>query len=392
MTKATIDNLAIIDIPNAGQVEVDSWTWRDRYCFPAEQCSRQLLITTQDALQHVPESLTSHASHTLERGIDREVKILTGDDAYRHLLMVACGMKDEQFGEKQTITEIRNNWNMYTGQAEGPRKISPAKKALIKETYGGIMNMLFADVKAVRSIVFEGPETKTLKPVSDVPAVGAKALASVGSEDPVMFLASTEQFTVKNIVALDSRKRRVIIAHPDAEQLARIHERVDELKAQSKLHGTYEFITWSDARERFHQVKAVFDSVPVGAFARDREMLERWRNDTTLPPLVHLRGDPSLKEETSELWKNCGLPHVFNIEDVRAQTERDKEHNRNTTTEHACHVIENCLASRKAGKNPMRQKLNLPVNEYAQFVANASGPRRGIDHAQRDDEEKRQRG
>jgi hypothetical protein len=255
-----------------------------------------------------------------------------------------------------------------------------------------MVNAVFADAKSVRSLAF-CDTTDGLHPISPVPSVSARALVSLKSDQPIMILGGTENSTLKNLRALDHKKRHIIIAHTDSEQLARLEASITELKGEGKLKGDYKFMASRTAMDHLHDVKAVFDVVPLGNDIRDAEMLARWRDtQPPLPPLVHLKGDPFCKEQTNPLWKEAKLPNVFNIEDINAQRVRDEEHNKSITTGIALKVIENCITSRKMGRQPVRDKLLLNPLDYKNFVEGAPPPpthgdveekRAPIDHANR---------
>lgn len=373
-TKVSIDNLLIVDVPHASRISTQGVSWKSGVFFPAEECDRQLLIGAVEDEKDIPEEIRAAAVPAKGATKDTTVIIDTRAEAYRHLLNVATGMLDKHLGEKETIEGIRSKWlDFIKRNADSPER---------KEKFDQIMQAVFADSRAIRTKVFEDRVGDNyLRPVSSEPAVAARNMLDINPSDQVLIIGEKDGITVNTLKAIDVAYRKqaedgagkggIIITHPDAAEFEKLKSAVSQLRKDKKLKSNVECIPYEEAmRSTFPQADFVFNCQPMDNGAKDAQLinkLEEREKPTAI--LINLKGVPQNRNRTSETWAQSGSQRVFFIEDIERQAELDRVHNQRAR-EMAELAIENCIASRLMHRQPVKNRLLMPAEEYAAFIHN----------------------
>jgi hypothetical protein len=392
-----IEDLIIVDVPHADRIPTKDLSWKKGAFFPAEECDRQLLIGTLEDEEHIPEGIRSVAVRPKDSKAGTAVMIEKGPDAYRHLVNVAVGMLDKQLGEKETIEGIRSNWLHFTesGSAEDDEKQAR------KQKFGNIMQALFADSKAVRAKVFEDRVGGNyLRPVSSEPAVAARNMLDIKPVDRVLIIGEKDGISYNTLKAIDTAFRTqtaaeaqiggIVVTHPDPAEYEKLVAGITAMKKEKKLKGAVTCMPYEDAMDQmFPGANFVFNCQPMDNGVADSEMIERVRNRTNeTATFINLKGVPIDRNRTSAAWNDAGIDRVLFVEDMQRQASLDRTHNERMRVL-AERAIENCLASRMLGRQPVRDRLLMDPADYKKFVSQAgprprpNAPRSPIDHAER---------
>ncbi len=342
---SSIKDLVVIDLPHSDRVKVNDWEWKQHF-FPAENCDRQLLIGFADDLQHVPKALRDTADDNPRHYSDKQPIIARGADAYKHLLRVACGMLDKRPGEKETFENIRANWNAFIQPAEDNQHQER------RERFGRIVQDFMDDSSTIRGQVFQNREAGFfLQAVSTEPAVAARNLIHPGKHKNILIIAEKEGITTNTFKVLDNCADVLYITHPDQKMCEGYANRFRQMGYKS----TIEIVPYEEAMqgELPNDIQIVFNCQPMDNGDKDRTFIEGWQKNTDRGlALVHLKGNPLMRNATSDIWKASRLENVFFIENIQAQKERDRLHN-SKILEHAETAITNCATSRCFGRRPI---------------------------------------
>lgn len=392
-----IEDLIIVDVPHADRIPTKDLSWKKGAFFPAEECDRQLLIGTLEDEEHIPEGIRSVAVRPKDSKAGTAVMIEKGPEAYRHLVNVAVGMLDKQLGEKETIEGIRSNWLHFTESGGADDDEKQARK----QKFGNIMQALFADSKAVRAKVFEDRVGGNyLRPVSSEPAVAARNMLDIKPVDRVLIIGEKDGISYNTLKAVDTAFRTqtaaeaqiggIVVTHPDPAEYEKLVAGITAMKKERKLKGAVTCMPYEDAMDQmFPGANFVFNCQPMDNGVADSEMIERVRNRTNeTATFINLKGVPIERNRTSPAWNDAGIERVLFVEDMQRQASLDRTHNERMRVL-AERAIENCLASRMLGRQPVRDRLLMEPADYKKFVSQAgprprpTAPRSPIDHAER---------
>jgi len=344
--KPLIKGLLVIDLPHSDNVKVGDWEWKRQHFFPAENCDRQLLIGFKEDLQHVPRVILDAAINDPDHYSGAKALVAHGEDAYKHLLRVASGMLDKRPGEKKTMQAIRANWSHFLSSAA-----NEAERSRRQERFGPVVKAFMDDSKTLRARLFEDKQAGFfLHAVSTEPAVAARNLIRPGKRDSALMICEKDGITTNTFKVLDNCASTLHLTHPDPAKC-------DEYANQFRRMGyksTIEVVPYDEALgERLGEFRLVFNCQPMDNASKDDAMITAWRTHSNPgATLVHLKGNPLVRNATSEAWKAKRPGGVVFIEDILEQKKRDLAHNSEILGQ-AETAIANSIASRRQGRRPV---------------------------------------
>jgi hypothetical protein len=338
-----ISKFIVLNLPATPKNPAPSWQGKEEF-FTPESCARQLLVGTEEDLHKIPDDVKQKASKsettTLKRSSNRtRTSIRRAGEAYQYLLKVSCGLDSQKKGEPHILGQVRKTWKSFE-QAYQDR----AKQL------STIMQAVFEDAKKIRTNILN-----RLKPIDT--AVAAKDLAGIKGGERVLIIAEKEGTTTDIARALGKECAttvgELVITHPNQQALS---ERFSELQIEARdkrIKSPIQSINYQELlQEGFEQYDYVFVCQPMNDSELDRQIIDQWkmrcREDGKL---VHIKGNPLLRNTTTDLWKNAELGNFVRPEEI-SQFHRDCIQEDRKTIDHAEKACDYCSETRARNLKP----------------------------------------
>jgi hypothetical protein len=317
--KLTIEDLAVV---NFGSKELNSAIeqWRETATVCAAQsCARQTWFGDVETLQSFPITNSS------------ELDYLVGKEAYLFLLRLMLGLETKgNICETNIAGQMNEGWRLFCEQlpeeAEKLKSIYDGLKAdsrLIREKF---LNQYKIPSKANAAISLV--EKKNAETITII-AHGERNGGSL-SQDVIdlinRFGAVKKNFSSEIIILADKAIQNILLGH------------VNRLRREKKLNPEVNISLLTDntfnITEAFNKSSLVFCTRPMSPneiespseidmiLAWDDKMLDDKKPGIEGARLVHLRGVPLLRGESSKLWRDFGLNGYSSPEQVANQNER----------------------------------------------------------------------
>ncbi len=271
---------------------------------PAETCARHVYIGLKEAFNDAPDILKN--------------RLKIGLDAYTFVMHFASGLKSGKIFDEEVSGQLRKAWIQFED------KNCPHKKRL----HPYIQEILH-DIKLVKSAI--------LKPHSRRPTEinSLRTLAHLSPEKQVLLVCGSEASSLKVITGIGNRRPndpgKITLTHPDEETLSEIHMRLNQKEFRKSLAAELDFVSWNDISwsNRNNPIVQRSDAFLVlqpmaaepstqdsGLFAINDALCQAWMIRCEKEPqhnakLIHLKGNPHERGNTTGQWRQFGPEHGF---------------------------------------------------------------------------------
>jgi hypothetical protein len=273
--------------------------------FPAETCARHIYVGRINDFGDISQELLGHKKTRFYRGIE----------AYSFFLEFFAGLRSHYHSDKETSGQVRRAWNEYV------RKF-PNQHKILKP----YMDALFCDGSLVKSTI--------LKPFLSRPTLvnTAVKMAGLSTNSRVLVVGGAEDLSTEVITGLGHKKRytpgKITLTHPSANALNDIVRKIRTLPKYRAIQAHLEPITFDRAFTEEDNVatlfnaQAIFVCQPMTASEQSElgiinsKLCEAWQLRCMVDPdhnakLIHLKGDPLLRGETTGVWDNLPASNAF---------------------------------------------------------------------------------
>lgn len=327
--------------------------------FAMQSCARQLWMGDLSDLSTIPEKALN----------DPAVTVRSGKEAYAYILSYFCGNRSigadgsesEKKGESHIVSQLRLAWQQF-----GEKNPDEAR------SLQSIWEDLTHDMRSIRNNV-----ASDIRPARYENA--ARYLSGQKGKDPVFIIGNVSRYgnepdsmTLNLARTLgNNRKGRVssiLITHPDPKKAELLYQALQKEKAEGHLACEIQTMPFKEALE-YGVLFACqsFVTYPMGKDESvDQAIINQWQMGglNSEAKLVHMRGNPQLRNGSTALWKNAELENYYGPEDVKSMQDSILKEVREISkrVDVAC---DNCAISRlDFGKRPIGKFIGLPTKDF----------------------------
>ncbi len=320
----------------------------DNNLFKIMSCNSQLWMGEKKDFDPLPEDFKKNY-------------VLTGEKAYSFLLEYLLGMRGNSDGESQVVNQGRKAWGNF-------QKINPNKARSLETVWHGLLN----DSAAIRTNI-----TSKLQPARIENT--AVHISGQGGGETILVVGDVKNDVLgdgtRNIIRHlgNNRKKRVeriLFTNPDDAALKIMENELNLDKKNGSIVSQIEAVSFKDfLHNRLYEPKIVYIAYPMGKSDEvDTQLLGVTNQRAAMSKYtVHIRGNPLLRGESSNDWKNNTNKldgYYKSPEDLQNANKAEIERNKNIKDEGAL-ACKNCAISRTVyNKKPIYSSIGMPTEDY----------------------------
>ncbi|PCI56003.1 MAG: hypothetical protein COB36_04205 [Alphaproteobacteria bacterium] len=296
-SSVTVGNLRLLKF-NTRYLSDEVRSWQEKSGVPfAESCDNQIWYGKKTDFDDFP----------FPKGRGDEVKVMDDEDAYKFLLDTVSGFRSKRKGE----THIRRQFTdgLHVLRNEHPEK---------EKHYQNLVSKIKKDVAYIQNSVSVGHKnTNNIMIARDLSGqVKGETVLIIGSLGGGGFIGDN----TKKIIGLSENKQDpngkmlgrdhfIRITHPDPLALESLKSQVEAIKEKGIFRSNIDFVDFADINVHFEECDRVYIDLPMKPDdVMDEIMAISWmdrvRQDNTL---VHMRGNPLTRMQSTDTWKQGGL-------------------------------------------------------------------------------------
>ncbi len=308
--------------------------------FRPETCSRQIVVLPAAEIAKLPPELVKVAQHHLQ-----------GQEAYRFILELFCGLHSEEKGEAEIAGQIRVAWAEYKKTAQKSKPfLSPIVEKILEDG-NKIRRSIMRDVVPTTFL----HAAKTLLPAKP---------------NKIMIVAA-DNSRAANIASVFGKfenggAQNIVLTSPDKAGLDKACQEVARAVEKCQVTANVDIMPWQTALSiALHYVDAVFVGVDanVPGSSIDQEMVKSWGaiSGQSRPVIVHLAGDCDNPSNLSGVWLDLPPSHIIRPKDMKARRD-DMIAFFDRTISRAMMACSNSALARISGLTPIEKIMDS--NDY----------------------------
>lgn len=251
-------------------------------------------------------------------GTEGRAEKLTGEEAYSFLLRLKCGMESPKFAETNIDGQFMEATQTF------------ARKCRTKyQKMARLLEILKADARYIRANYIDKLQKSTIE-------TAAKSLSEFRPKENIFIIGKVgrnntiSQITTDLFLAL-RRASHIFYTAPVEADMGKLtaHFESENIRRNIQKGTSLIPVPFTQSADVFADGAHVFIDQPMGDNAwNDSFLIDAWKRTAQRGfKMVHLRGSPHMKGESTKIWRNAELESYFGPEDVRARKIKIDENN-----------------------------------------------------------------
>ena len=269
--------------------------------FRPETCSRQIVVLPKAELEKLPEELKRSAKD-----------IFTGENAYKFMLELFCGLHSRDTAETEISGQIRLAWAEYKTSHKLKTFLNPVIEKILEDG-----NKIRRSV--MRDVVYP----------SFVQAVKACLMFK---PQKVMIVAGVQEHSLNTAIGLGKKENgdsgNIIITHPDSKILQDRVAQCTKAVEKCQITASVDVLDWQTA---IGTALGYVDCVFVCEHANkpgqgwDSEFVAAWQQlSGNRPKIAHISGDHDNPKQLGGKWLELPPEYLITPEQILVKKEQAK--------------------------------------------------------------------